>query len=199
MIKHVIFDLGNVLVHIHPQQTMQEFAERCNLSRNAIRFFYLSDIHLGFMEGRYDPSHFFQQMMEKFPCNISQQEFFNIWSKVIGESKVGISELVQQLSTKYKLSVCSNTDPMHWQIALKKLDFIQYFQNYFLSFQMKLNKPDPEVFNLILKNLQATGEECVLIDDTAENIQVATAFGMHGILSSEPEEMKSKLREMKVL
>ena len=199
MIKHVIFDLGNVLVNIHPQKTMQEFANRCGFSTEKINSFYLSDLHLGFMAGEYLPDEFYNNMMDRFTCNISQEEFNEIWNRVIGEPKEGIAYLVNQLKSNYDLSVCSNTDPWHWEVARKKCRFINDFQNYFLSFEMKPNKPDLKIFKAILDKLPATGNECVFIDDLKENIEAASTFGIKGILASESEQMRAGLRELGLL
>ncbi|MEJ2634868.1 MAG: HAD family phosphatase [Calditrichia bacterium] len=199
MIRHIIFDLGNVLVRIHPQKTMQEFAERCNISMSDIRKFYLSDLHLGFMEGKYSPDDFFRQMMTMFPCDITRNEYIKIWEKVIGAPKEGIRGIVGALKDRYVLSVCSNTDPWHWQFVLREYDFIRDFQHYFLSYELKMNKPDPRVFGRILKHLNASGSECVFFDDTEENIQAADRFGIRSFLVSEPAEINEALQNLKLI
>ncbi len=199
MIRHIVFDLGNVLVHIHPHKTMQEFAERCNISMSDIRKFYLSDLHLGFMEGKYSPDDFFRQMMIMFPCDITRNEYLKIWEKVIGAPKEGIRAIVGALKDRFVLSICSNTDPWHWQFVLQEYDFIRDFQHYFLSYELKMNKPDPRVFERILEHLNASGSECVFFDDTDENIQAANRFGIRSFLVSEPAEIKSALQSLQLI
>ena len=199
MIKHVIFDLGNVIVEIHPQDTMHEFARRCEFSEEEIRKFYLSELHLGFMGGNYTPAEFYRRMMQRFPCNISQADFFDIWSRVIGKPKDGIEQLVNQLSKQYTLSLCSNTDPWHWKISRQACPFFSRFSHFFLSFELKMNKPDRRVFEYLLQHLNAQPHECVFIDDTAENIAVASGMGMRGILTEAPSEMKTALQKLGVI
>ncbi len=199
MVKHIIFDLGNVIVNIHPEKIMKAFAERCHYTEKEIRSFYLSDLHLGFMEGRYEPDHFYSLMMKKFPCDLNQEEFRSIWDQVIGEPKRGIDSLIIELSEDYSLSVCSNTDPWHWEVALRKCPFLNRFERFFLSFEMKVNKPDPLIFKRILETLNAGGEECVFIDDTLDNIETAADFRIQGIHASEPQEMRQGLQEMQVI
>ena len=199
MIRHLIFDLGNVLIHIHPELVMKELMEKCHLTIEDIKSFYLSDLHLGFMEGRFEPEEFYQIMMKKFPTPLSLPEFIRIWEIVIGEPKQGIHRIVSQLVEKYTLSVCSNTDPWHWNKVLREIPLIRKFHHYFLSFEMKLNKPDPQVFNFVLSRLKADGRECVFIDDLEENVRAAEKCGILSIWSSDPGELEQKLKTLKIL
>lgn len=199
MIKHVIFDLGDVMVNVHPERALQEFAVKCRLEEQHLRAFYLSEVHLGFMEGRYSPDEFFKKMMHLLPCDLSREEFVEIWNHVIGSPKDGIEHLVSQLNQRYTLSVCSNTDPWHWKFVYRTYPFIHNFQHFFLSFKMRMNKPNPSVFSTILDELNVTGKECVFIDDTPENVRTAGDFGIHGIVGKEPGYIRKKLEAMDIL
>lgn len=199
MIKHIIFDLGNVLVEIHPEETMQKFARKCNIEYQQITKFFLSPLHLDFMAGKYSPTVFYQKMMEDFPCRIGQDEFVRIWKKVIGGAKEGIPELIRELDSHFELSVCSNTDVWHWESALEKVPVLKYFQHYFLSFELKVNKPDQALFTKMLSELNCNEHECIFFDDTEENIIQANSNGIHGFCTSSPMEMRNILLKMKVI
>lgn len=79
---------------------------------------------------------------------------------------------------------------------MKTMPVLKKFENYFLSFEMKLNKPDSRVFKKILAELSAAGEDCIFIDDAEENIEAARQFGIHGIRAHEPEKMASELKRL---
>jgi HAD superfamily hydrolase (TIGR01509 family) len=199
MIKHILFDLGNVLIEIHPHLVIEEFAEKCNLRSDYVRKFYLSYLHLDFMEGRHSPPMFYQMMMEKYPCNLSLPEFRAIWNKVIGQPKDGIAEIISQLQNRYVLSVCSNTDAWHWQKVLDEIDFIKAFTHYFLSFRLKHNKPHRAVYEAILNTLPASGEECFFIDDTEGNILAAKEFGIRGVVADNAQTIRTALKRYDLL
>jgi HAD superfamily hydrolase (TIGR01549 family) len=188
-IEHIIFDLGNVLVHIHPERAIQAFVNKCGLSSDIIKTFYLSNSHLSFMEGAFSPEEFFQLMIKQYPCDLSLHEFMTIWNLVIGNPKNGIPDIISKLKDSYILSICSNTDPWHWDLILKENAFINNFDHYFLSFDLHLNKPHAGVFQHVLKRLPANGPDCIFIDDSKENIEAAESLGIHGIHASEPQEI----------
>ena len=116
-----------------------------------------------------------------------------------GKAKDGILEIIEELKSSYSLVLCSNTDPWHWQKVLHEIPFIKEFEHFYLSFEMKLNKPDAQVFKQILSSLSIQGQDCIFIDDTVENIEVAKQFGIQGVAASEPKEIREKLKSLKVL
>ena len=80
MATHIIFDLGNVLIHIHPELAMKGFEEACGIKQAKLRKFFLSDLHLGFMEGVYSPGEFFKTMMDIILISTSITQM-TIWKR----------------------------------------------------------------------------------------------------------------------
>ena len=62
---------------------------------------------------------------------------------------------------------------------------------------MQINKPDPEIYKIILDKVGVPASECVFIDDIQENLDVASkTFGMKTILYQSFEQM---IRELMLL
>lgn len=199
MIKHIIFDLGNVLVHIHPQRAMDEFAQRYHLGREVVASFFLSEEHLHYMQGHYSTAEYFDRLRKRFGVEISDEEMTRIWNRVIGTPKEGIPEMVNALSRRFTLSVCSNTDPVHWQYCLENYLFLRKFKFFFLSFEMGIIKPNRRVFEKMLNTLKSPAGDCLFIDDTMENIHTAEEMGFKTIHGEEPEKIKQELIQLGVL
>lgn len=62
-----------------------------------------------------------------------------------------------------------------------------------LSFQARMTKPNPDFYQLFLKQFGLTPEECVFIDDTPENVAEAQRQGFQTILFTSREETEEKL------
>jgi len=199
MVKHIIFDLGNVIVNIFPERAMKLFIERSHIPRNKIQQFYLSELHLDFMRGRYSPQEFYDKMTSEYQFELTMNDFFSIWNQVIGEPKEGITSIIDQLAGKFTLSICSNTDQIHWDYCRQHFPFLQKFRHYFLSFEMKIDKPNLEIFDRILLKLKAIGEECIFIDDTLVNIEAARHFSIQGIHAEEPSKIREELQMLELL
>lgn len=199
MMKHVIFDLGNVLLNIHPDKAMKAFAEKGKINIKDINRFFLSDLHLDFMAGNYNPEELYKKIKQLYKIDLDIDNFFDIWNLVIGKPKDGILQIIEQLKPNFELSICSNTDPIHWKYCLNQYSFLKLFKNYFFSFELKHNKPDPEVFESILKVLNTGGEECLFIDDSYPNIETAQKFGINTIHGEKPAKIKEELLKMNLL
>jgi len=198
MIKHIIFDLGNVLVNIHPKEVMEEFAKKSDLDGKEIASFFLSDFHMQYMCGKYSTQEFFDQLKTTFHINLNYDEFLKIWNKVIGLPKKEIPELIDILALNYPLSICSNTDPQHWNYCLNNYSFLSKFKNYFLSFEIGSRKPNREIFQTMLNTLNSQPEECLLIDDTYENITASNNLGFFTIHATDTSKVKEGLLDLKV-
>lgn len=52
----------------------------------------------------------------------------------------------------------------------------------FLSYELGLIKPDPEIYKVVLQKLHAQPQETMFIDDSQKNILAAKALGINGIV-----------------
>jgi len=199
MVKHIIFDLGNVLINIHPEKALHQFADTCGFSIARVREFFSSPIYWDHMAGVYPPETFYQKVIETYPCLISREEFQQIWNSVIGLPKEGIEKLIQELKPLYQLSVCSNTDPWHWQKVIDEVGFMQHFTHYFLSFELKMNKPDPGVFRIMLQQLNCEAKECLFIDDIRVNVIEAENLGFNTILALDTGQIVASMRKQGII
>lgn len=72
------------------------------------------------------------------------------------------------------------------------------FDCFFSSCYIGLRKPHREMYEAGLKMLQRLGDECVFIDDRAENVAAAVGVGMHGIHFKNPEQLRDELQKLGV-
>lgn len=195
-ITEIIFDLGNVLVEIYPERAMERFAKQCSLPLSAIRTVFLSPLHLDFMAGKISPEEFYQKVTQQYSCPIPREEFVRSWELVIGPPKDGIEALIEKLASRYTLSICSNTDPWHWDYVIRRYGFVRHFQHIFLSYQLGYNKPHLRVFEQVLQQLQRPSNQVVFIDDSEENIQAAKKMGIQGIVANSASQIEEKLSQL---
>ena len=199
MIKHIIFDLGNVLVELHPEKAFAAFSKYCKSAPEQLQRFFLSQLHLDFMAGKVEPEALHFQLSSEYNCDLTFDQFVDAWNMVIGKTKPGISELFSLLKEKYQISICSNVDPLHWQFCIDSYPELQIPTAYFLSFEMGLNKPDRRIFEKMLVDLKAQPQECFFIDDTFENISMAVNMGYETIHSPSPEFIREELIGMNII
>lgn len=77
----------------------------------------------------------------------------------------------------YKMAVCSNSIRNTIEIMMKKASLEEYFEFYVSNQDVKNGKPDPEMYNLAIKQLGLTPKECMIIEDNENGIKAAKASG----------------------
>jgi len=86
------------------------------------------------------------------------------------------------LKERYRLALLSN-DLSEWNAYLReKFNINQYFDAIVVSGDVRIKKPDPEIFTLLLERLNQPASQCVFIDDRESNLDAAEALGMDVIL-----------------
>ena len=101
-------------------------------------------------------------------------------------------EYAGSLRTKCKVGLLSNIgDDTMERLFDGRVN--ELFDQVVLSYQEGIAKPSPEIFTLAAKRLDASPDECVMIDDIAINCEGAEVAGMQTILHTENDLTISKL------
>lgn len=70
------------------------------------------------------------------------------------------------------------------------------FDEILISSEIRKMKPQPEAFQLALDALGCKAEETILVDDRQVNIEGANAYGLHGILFRNRQDMNKRISEI---
>jgi len=181
MIKNLIFDFGDVFLDLDKEGAMQN-------ALNLFRIDALSDemiaINCLYEQGLISTSEFVDFYFNYFP-HISRQDVIGIWNYVLKEFPKHKLDFLQQLSKEnnYKLILLSNTNELHIDWVIKNVPFYEefkgYFDEFYLSHEINLRKPDKEIYEFVLQENNLKAEESLFIDDTKENTDSAKELGIH--------------------
>lgn len=197
MIKTVIFDIGNVLVNFHWREMYMEkglsgekFARVaqatilssiwCEVDRGIMTYEEVLD---AFAEQDREMESEIRYVLEDTHGIVTKREFAIPWICSLKEKELQV--LV--LSNFGKKLIDDNPDAM---------DFLPYTAGGILSYKDHLLKPEPEIYQLLLKRYGLKADECVFIDDLKENIEAAKMQGIHGIVFESYEQAVCELNKM---
>ncbi len=189
-IKNVVFDFGGVLVDLDKQRCTDAFrrigAEAVSKYVDECRtedFFHDLEI------GRISVAEFCAAVRKHSPeCIASDESICNTWNMLLtGIPKRRLQKLLM-LKDRFRLFVLSNTNPIHWQKAVA--DFFpfnghtidDYFEQVYLSYEMRMAKPDSTIFRKVLIDAGLTAEETLFIDDSPVNCAAASEVGINARL-----------------
>jgi putative hydrolase of the HAD superfamily len=98
-------------------------------------------------------------------------------------------QLVPGLKATLRLLCFSNTNAMHWEYMRAHYKIFDFMEYSLASHIVKLRKPDPAVYQYICTKLNISAHECLLVDDTLENVQAAQDFGMQALHFHAPQDL----------
>lgn len=90
-------------------------------------------------------------------------------------------EAVRGYHQNFKTAMLSNYSDGLRPSLDNRWDVSGAFDEIIISWEVKMIKPYPDIFDFTLKKLQVSREEAVLIDDRIVNISGALDYGMHAV------------------
>ncbi|NHM07325.1 HAD family phosphatase [Flavobacterium sp. CYK-4] len=179
MINTIIFDFGDIFINLEKETAVSEF-KKLGLDGPNDELIKMNDL---FERGKITELEFIQGFQKYIP-EADLLDIRKAWNSVIGEFPLYRLEFLQMLSKKYRLFLLTNTDAIHISrfehMAGMSFfsDFYQCFEKVYYSFEMGMRKPEPEIFNYILKKHDLSPKRTLFIDDKKENTDAAAALGI---------------------
>ena len=180
MINTIIFDFGDVFINLRKEKSLEEFQKLGLYGPNEDLLTH-NDL---FEKGKITETQFIDCFLKYIP-DAGIQEVVKAWNSVIGDFPLRRLEFLQLLSTKYRLFLLTNTDSIHINRFEHKVgmsfysDFYRCFEKVYYSYEMGMRKPDPEIFNTLLRKHDLSPKRTLFVDDKKENTDIAESLGLH--------------------
>ena len=199
-INNLIFDLGGVIIDLDFQASFQEFATLSGLSANEVAqrtegLMFFTDYEKGLISSQ----QFRQQIADLLQFSASDNDIDNAWCSMLGGMPAPRLQLLQRLKSRYRTFALSNTNDIHVRefnsIVEKSLGsvhlFNEHFEEVYFSHEMKMRKPDSEIYLTVLQEQQLKPAETLFIDDNLDNVQGAANLGIQTLHLQDPQQLIS--------
>ncbi len=194
MIRTIVSDLGNVLLHFDHMRSCRRLSQRCGRSAKEIYdSMFGSSLVEAYDLGRISSEEFARSSMERLDIHLEVSEVRRIWSDIFDPVE-GMEELIRSLRERYTLVLLSNTNAWHFEYCFEHYPVTRLFQHYALSYRLGFRKPDPRIYRAALAMAGSPPEEALFFDDIPEYVQAAAGLGMRALRF---ENQSKLLREMK--
>lgn len=199
MITTIIFDIGNVLADFTWREHFAGFGYDDGMVERIGRATVMNPAWNEIDRGAMDQEEIIRQFVAADP------EIGQDIRKVLENVKTIVSRndyaipWIQDLKGKgYRTLYLSNFSRQAEKDCAWALDFIPYMDGGILSYQEKVIKPMPEIYQLLIDRYGLVPEECVFMDDTPANLAGAEKFGIHTIHFQSQAQAVEELRRMGV-
>lgn len=198
MIRTVISDLGMVVLWFDNDIFIRKLSARCGLSMDRImEAAHLNmDLITAFDKGGISPREFYERIAKAVDARMSREEFFAIYNDIFWLNAPVLEVLKRVKPIGSKLLLLSNTDPERFGFVRKKFSQILIFDDYILSYELGLAKPEPGIYREAARRAGCAVDECVFIDDMPENVAAAVSFGMKGVVYAPTTDLAAELGEL---
>ncbi len=197
MIENLIFDFGGVIINLDPLRMVTAFAELGVKNIEKVnKAIADAGLYLNLEMGLITPAEFREGMRKCTGLKLTDSQIDNAWNAMILDIPPSRLALLKELKENYNIYLLSNTNEIHYhyfndyllsEFGIPKLD--QIFTKCYYSHQLKLRKPEPEIFLKVLSLAGLKADECLFIDDSKDNVKTARELGIHGITHHPGEEV----------
>jgi putative hydrolase of the HAD superfamily len=194
-IAALAFDLGNVLVKVDHQRFCRSLAA---LTGETPQEVYDAVFHTGlepdYDTGRISSREFHRRVLEHFGLNLPFPRFRQIWNEIFDPLE-DMEEVVARLAQRYPLYMLSNTNELHFQYIQEYFaSLLSYFRAFILSYQVGSRKPEPQIFQALLRQAGLPPEQILYLDDREDFVAVARSHGLVAWHFVTPREFKERLK-----
>lgn len=193
MIKTIFFDIGGVLLNIHPERTIKQLSAVTKLTEQEIEDAFPEGAHHKYERGEISDSEFFKAIKRELPKsnNLTEKIFWQAWGLLVGE-KTEVFNIMNMLTEKYPVWLLSNTNPYHI-LEEKRFKLFDKITGGIYSFEVGSRKPEEDIYFKALEIAGTTAEKSLFIDDLIENVEMARSLNMNAIHFKSIRDLQKQL------
>lgn len=185
-IKNIIFDFGGVLINLDYDATYKAFISLG--VHNLMKLLSKSEqtkLFDDFEEGTISPADFRNELRKASNVDLTDEQFDWAWNQILLDIPQERLEKVMELKKQYRVFLLSNTNKIHYDhylVDLQELNGFQSFEDIFekayFSHDVNMRKPNAEIFEFVLSDVEINASETLFIDDTERHILSAQKLGI---------------------
>jgi putative hydrolase of the HAD superfamily len=199
-IKHIVFDLGGVIVTLDPHLTALKFSELSGKDINEIlQYPTKHPIFNQYEKGEVDSASFRKEVCEILEVQADDATIDDCWNAMIIDIPKERLEWLKMLSETHQVSILSNTNEIHISYVDQLLQGHGHYSFHplvdivYYSHKINMRKPDANIYQHVLDNSSYLPEETLFLDDNLENINAAVTLGIKAIHVLDANEIPTLL------
>lgn len=198
MIRAVIFDFGGVLCFPPTDEQIASAAARCGLSvPTFLNAFWLHRVE--YDAGRLGPREYWEQIatanrihIDEAWMNDMRRREIDFWSAYDRR----LLEWAKELQCAgLRTGILSNLPGPLGENLRATNGFLDVFDHVTFSYELRVVKPEPAIYEDVIRGLGIPPEESLFLDDRPENVEGARAVGLNAEVFVSWEDFLANTRE----
>lgn len=184
MIKNVVFDIGNVILNFDLSKVLPAFTDDVQEQKFIFDNIISSPEWLGsaLIDTGYVSREEAIEIVKDRTNHTNDDLISNFWNTYNDYALVNkdVLELIKSLkSNDYKIYLLSNINPYTHE-HVKTSGLFDLVDGYVLSYIEHQIKPYESIYNTLIDRYNLNPNECLFVDDKADNVKTANKLGIQG-------------------
>lgn len=200
-IKNIVFDLGGVIIDLDRDRAVRSFEEiGVKDAEQLIDAYEQKGIFLEVENGSIDTVEFCRKLSDHVGKELSLDDVKKGWMGFIVDVPLYKLAYILDLRKNFKVYLLSNTNPIiqeQWartdRFTEAGLPISAYFDKMYTSYEVGVTKPDPAIFNFMIRDTGLLPEETLFVDDGLRNIEIAKQLGFQTYQPQNKEDWRSAI------
>jgi 2-haloacid dehalogenase len=201
-VKNIIFDLGGVLIDWNPEYV---YLDAFKGNRKKMEKFFDEVCTFDWNENQdagYPLANATEDRIALFPEQADLiRMYYGRWEEMLRGSISGTVSILKKIvsNNDYRVFALTNWSAETFPIALKRFDFLHWFEGIVVSGTEKTRKPFPEIYETTLERYDLKACESIFIDDNERNVAAANKLGIQTIKFLNPHQLEKDLKTKEIL
>ena len=198
-IKNLVFDIGGVLADYRLKEFLAEKGFNAATIKRIVRASVMSPYWERFERGEITEEQALQGFVSRDPeiADALAKAYSSVRGMLLSR------DYAIPLVRAVKAAGCgayylSNYSKKAYDECAESLAFMEYMDGGVVSFRVGLTKPDPAIYRRFLRDFGLKESECLFIDDTLENVDVARSLGFEGVVFTSCQDLIAYLSDLGV-
>ena len=176
--KYFLFDIGNVLANFDFQQLLQTYADHAGRPVGP-QTDEDEEMYVQVEKGFIGEEEYVAYLNKAKGLNWTTDNLHLVWQEIFSINKRGRALFEKAAANGDGVYTLSNIADYHVRAIENNWNgFLEPMTGLFMSYKMGVRKPDPRIYDMVLEELNAPGDQCFFIDDLQENVEAARKLGI---------------------
>jgi HAD superfamily hydrolase (TIGR01509 family) len=178
--RTLIFDLSEVLI-AGLLGIEKPLAARLHLDEATVLPAFAGRPLVDLCCGRLSEDEYLARILRRQQWDVTAAEVKRIIRRNFHRHVPGMAPLLRRLARTHELVLLSD-HAAEWAAYIRRIHpWLKIFPHRFFSFELKQTKRSSSTFRKVLAAIGRRPGECLLVDDSAQNLAAAAAIGLAGI------------------
>ena len=180
MPQTLIFDLSEVLI-AGLLGIEKPLAVRLGIPKRAVLTAFAGPLLEKLCCDRISEDEYLARILKRQRWRLAPAEVKGIIRQNFHRRVPGMQKLIARLARRYELVLLSD-HAAEWATYIQGIHpWLRIFKTRFFSFELRQTKREPSTFQRVLAAIGRRPDECLLVDDSTQNVQAAASIGLPGI------------------